>query len=205
VFLIIGLRVVFTTIAQGVFYCRNCDGDRNYRHRSGRRFITLFFIPVIPLNKVGEDVQCATCKTRYVTSVLQAPAAAAARAAIPSGARAIAAVMLRTGGLDNAAARGRAIDLVRSAGARDYDDTALTADLGQSLDAARPVIAQFGTRLSPELKERYLAGAIRIALADGPLTGNERATAEMIAVDMAMTKAQSLGVITMTEQSAPQS
>ena len=44
-----GLRVVYHTIAQGVFYCRKCGGDRNYRHQAGRRFFTLFFIPIIPL------------------------------------------------------------------------------------------------------------------------------------------------------------
>ena len=51
--LIWGLRVFYRTIGQGVFHCRRCGGDRHYRLRSGRRFFTLFFIPVIPLNKVG--------------------------------------------------------------------------------------------------------------------------------------------------------
>ena len=68
--IIFGLRVFYRTIAQGIFHCRRCGGDREYRHRNGRRWFTLFFIPVIPLNKVGENVQCMTCKTRYQTSVL---------------------------------------------------------------------------------------------------------------------------------------
>jgi len=29
---------------QGVFHCQRCGGDRQYRHRSGRRFFTVFFI-----------------------------------------------------------------------------------------------------------------------------------------------------------------
>ena len=66
-----GLRVIYHTIAQGVFYCRKCGGDRNYRRRAGRRFITLLFIPVVPLNRTGTHVQCLTCKTRYVNDVVR--------------------------------------------------------------------------------------------------------------------------------------
>src|SRR4051794_13031667 len=95
-----GWRVVYHTIAQGMFYCRKCGGDRGYRHRAGRRFITVFFIPVIPLTKAGEHVRCDTCKTRYVPEVLGSPTAASMQAAIPSGVCAMVAVMLRTGGLD---------------------------------------------------------------------------------------------------------
>ena len=56
-----GLRVIYRTIAQGVFFCRKCGGDRRYRRRVGRRFIALFFIPLIPLTRTGEHVQCTTC------------------------------------------------------------------------------------------------------------------------------------------------
>ena len=46
--IIFGLRVFYRTIAQGTFHCRRCGGDRPYRHRVGRRWFTLFFLPVIP-------------------------------------------------------------------------------------------------------------------------------------------------------------
>ena len=45
--IIFGLRVFYRTIAQGTFHCRRCGGDRQYRHRAGRRWFTLFFLPVI--------------------------------------------------------------------------------------------------------------------------------------------------------------
>jgi hypothetical protein len=74
--IIFGLRTWWRTIGQGTFHCRQCGADRQYRHRAGRRWFTLFLIPVIPLNKVGENVQCTTCKTRYQQNVLaQQPAA----------------------------------------------------------------------------------------------------------------------------------
>jgi hypothetical protein len=199
-----GLRVFYHTLAQGVFHCRKCGGDRDYRHRAGRRFITVFFIPLIPLNKTGEHVQCTTCKTRYVVDVLRAPTAAAMQSAIPAGTRAMVGMMLRTGGIDSAAARERAIEAVRGAGEQDYDEGKLAADMAQSMEAARQAITLLGGQLRPEAKEWHLTEVIRIALADGPLTENERGTAELVAADLGMTKAQALGVITMTEQAADQ-
>src|SRR6202046_4923146 len=97
VLIIFGLRVFYRTIAQGAFYCRRCGGDRQYRRRSGRRWFTLFFIPVIPLNAVGDHVQCTTCNARYVPEVLNQPTTAQMQAALPAGMRAAVSAMLRSG------------------------------------------------------------------------------------------------------------
>jgi hypothetical protein len=199
-----GLRVVYHTITQGVFFCRKCGGDRSYQKRAGRRYITLFFIPVVPLNKTSVHVRCVTCKTRYVTEVLNLPTAAQMQAALPAGARALVSVMLRAGDAGCPAARRRAIEMAAAAGAQGYDDAALDADLAGPAVAAQPPIAALGGQLKPEAREWYLAELVRIALADGPLTGAERAAAEAIAADLGMTRAQAYGVIMMTEQAANQ-
>ena len=199
-----GLRVVYHTIAQGVFYCRKCGGDRNYRHRAGRRFFTLFFIPVIPLNKTGEHVQCLTCNTRYVTDVLKLPTATQMQAALPIGVRAMISVMLRAGDPGCVPARRRAIEMAAGSGAQGYGDAALDADLAQPPAAARAPITALGSQLKPEAREWYLAELVRMALADGPLTGAERAAAEAIAAELGMTQAQAYGAIMMTERAASQ-
>jgi hypothetical protein len=72
-----GVRVFFNSTGQGVFQCPRCGGDRQYRRRSGRRFFTVFFIPLIPLNRVGEHVQCGNCRTRFHVDVLTAAAPSA--------------------------------------------------------------------------------------------------------------------------------
>jgi hypothetical protein len=200
--IICGLRIVYRIIARGVFFCRTCGGDRKYRRRAGRRFVTLFFIPVIPLRRTGEHVQCLTCKTRYVTEVLQVPTAAQMQAAIPAGVRALICAMLRAGDPANAAARRRAIAIAVTAGTPDYDDAALDADLAKPPAAGRPAITALGGQLKPEAREWYLAELIRIALADGPLSGAQRAAAEAIAADLGMTQAQAIGLILITEQAA---
>lgn len=200
-----GLRVIYHTIAQGVFFCRRCGGDRNYRHRAGRRFVTVFFIPLIPLTKTGEHVQCTACKTRYVSDVLRLPTAARMQKALPTGMRALVAVMLRAGDPASADARRRAIDAVTGAGAQGYDDAALDADLAVPAQEGRRAIIALGEQLRVHAREWHLAELIRIAMADGPLTGAERAAAEAVAADLGLTQAQVIGVITLAEQGAGQS
>src|SRR3984957_15850976 len=125
-----GLRVFYRTTGQGVFHCRRCGGDRNYRLRSGRRFFTVFFIPIIPLNKVGEHVQCATCKTRYVMDALSLPTSAQMQAALPAG------------DPGSPAARHRAVAVIQGAGAEGYPDASLDSDGAQSAEAIRGAINQ---------------------------------------------------------------
>jgi hypothetical protein len=200
IFIIWGFRVVWSTVATGVFYCRKCGGDRNYRHRTGRRFFTLFFIPVIPLNHVGEHVMCETCKTRYVMDVLKAPTAAMMALAVTDGVRAMVVVMLQSGDINSVTARAKALQVVSGAGVAGYDENALVADLARPGTEWRPAIAAFGNQLKPEAKEWHLAELVRLAMADGPLTELERTTAGGIAADLGMTPAQAVGVIALTEQ-----
>jgi zinc-ribbon family len=199
-----GLRVIYRTTARGVLFCRKCGGDREYRRRTGRRYITLFFVPLIPLRKTGEHVQCARCKTRYVTEVLRVPTAARMQQALPAGTRALVTAMLLAGDPASTDARRRAIEAVTSAGGGDYDDEALDADLSAPADDGRKAIAALGDQLQVHAREWYLAEVIRIAMADGPLTGAERAAAESLAACLGLTQAQTIGVITLTEQGAGQ-
>jgi hypothetical protein len=200
--LIWGLRVFYRTIGQGVFHCRRCGGDRQYRLRSGRRFFTLFFIPVIPLNKVGEHVQCLTCKTRYHTSALALPTAGQMQAALPAGMRAAAAAMLHAGDPGSAAARRKAIEAITGAGAQGYDDDALGRDLEQPASSIAPALNQVGSQLAIQAREWFLAEVVRIGMADGTLSDAERQAAQAVAADLGMTQAQAYGVISMTERAA---
>jgi hypothetical protein len=200
--LIWGLCVIYRTLGRGVFFCRRCGGDREYRHRAGRRYVTVFFIPLIPLAKTGEHVQCLSCKIRYVTEVLKLPTTVQMQGAHLAGMRALAAIILRAGDPASPLARRRAVDTVTGAGDTGYDEDALEEDLAEPADAARPRVSALGAQLQIEAREWCLAQAIRIALADGPLTGAERAAAEHLAGDLGMTQAQAIGVIALTEQNA---
>jgi tellurite resistance protein len=205
--IIFGLRVLYRTIGQGTFHCQRCGGDREYRHRAGRRWITVFIIPVIPLANAGEHVKCAECRTRYRMGVLALPTAAQMQAALPAGMRAAAAAVLRAGGGSSPSARRRAIDAIKGAGQTDYDDAALDADLSASAlftpaqDLAGP-LSRLAVQLAVPAREWFLADAVRIGLADGPLSDEERHAAQEIAAQLGMTPAQARGVISMTEEGA---
>jgi hypothetical protein len=208
--LIFGLRVFYRAVGQGVFHCQRCGGDREYRHRAGRRWFTLFFIPVIPLNRVGDHVQCTICGTRYRMDVLSLPTTAQMQEALPAGMRVAAIAMLRVGGGSSGSARRRAIDAIKGAGVADYDDAALDADLsaaptpgqyppGQNL--AEP-LNRLAIQLAIPAREWFLAEVVRIGLADGMLSDDERHTAREVAAQLGMTPAQARGVISMTEEGA---
>jgi hypothetical protein len=201
VLIIWGLRVFYRTTGQGTFHCRKCGGDRQYRLRAGRRWFTVFFIPIIPLNKVGEHVQCQACKTRYVTDVLNQPTTAQMQEALTAGMRVAAIAMLTAGDPASTAARQRVISLVVGAGGQGYDEAALDRDLEQGHGLGAPALGQVGSQLTVQAREWYLADVIRIGLADGPLTDSERAAVEAIGLELGMTQAQVLGVLAMTEQS----
>ncbi len=197
-----GLRVFYRTLGRGAFFCRRCGGDREYRHRTGRRFITVFFIPLIPLKPTGDHVQCLTCKSRYVTDVLRLPTTTQMQIALVNGVRALVAIMLRAGDPDSPPARRRALEAVTGVGDSAYGEVTLEADLTVSDDAAWPLVAALGRQLQVEAREWHLAEAIRIAMADGPLTGAQRAAAEYLAAALGLTQAQAIGVIALTEQNA---
>ena len=206
--LIFGLRVFYRRIGRGTFHCQRCGGDRAYRHRAGRRWITLLFMPVIPLTKVGEHVRCAVCGTCYRMGILAVPTSAQMLAALPAGVRAAATAVLCAGGGDSALARRRAIDAIKGAGLEDYDDVALDADLATSAMSANPAqdlagpLNRLAIQLAVPAREWFLADAVRIGLADGPLSDEERHAAQEIAAQLGMTPAQARGVIAMTEEAA---
>jgi hypothetical protein len=206
--IIFGFRVFYRTVGQGTFHCQRCGGDREYWHKAGRRWFTLFFIPVIPLSKAGEHVRCAVCGTRYRMEVLSLPTVAQMQAALPAGMRAAAIAVLRAGGGSSGPARRRAIGAIRGSGLDDYDDAALDADLAAPARPGQPgrelagPLNRLAAQLAVPAREWFLAEAVRIGLADGTLSDDERHVAREIAAQLGMTPAQARGVISMTEEGA---
>jgi tellurite resistance protein len=202
---LIGFRFCFKTTGHGTLHCHRCGGDRLYRQCTGRRWIHVLHIPLIPLDRVAEHVQCRSCRTRYRIEVLGLPTLAAMQAALPAGSLAAVTTMLRAGDPKSVPARSRAIDVMRQAGLSGYDEAALTAHLaaaeGPAMDVAAP-LRTLARQLAMPAPEWFLADAVRVGLADGPLSDDERGAATLIAAHLGMTSAQALGVIWLTEEGA---
>ena len=153
-------------------------------------------------------MQCAICGTRYRMDVLTLPTAAEMQEALPAGTQAAAIAMLRAGGGSSAPARRRAIDAIKGAGLADYDGAALDADLSAAAmpdqpgqDLAGP-LNRLAMQLEIPAREWFLAEVVRIGLADGSLSDEERQAAQEVAAQLGMTPAQARGVISMTEEGA---
>ncbi|MCC6904501.1 MAG: zinc ribbon domain-containing protein [Anaerolineae bacterium] len=63
--IIFGTKVRGRKTGEGDFYCPRCQATRRYHYKEARQFFTLYFIPVIPLRRMGEYVECQTCKTAF--------------------------------------------------------------------------------------------------------------------------------------------
>ncbi|MCD0460647.1 TerB family tellurite resistance protein [Roseiconus lacunae] len=58
------------TRESGQFYCPTCVSTQDYRLRSRRPFLTLYFIPVVPIGGAEQFVVCGGCREKWDPSVL---------------------------------------------------------------------------------------------------------------------------------------
>lgn len=68
--IVIGTLGIPFTRDKGTFYCPRCRAEVPYRGRHVRRFLTLYFIPLIPLDKMEEYIECLQCKNRFPRETL---------------------------------------------------------------------------------------------------------------------------------------
>ena len=68
--ILIGTMDWASTRLKGVFDCPNCSSAQNFRLRASRPFLTLYFIPFIPIGGVREYVQCMSCKNAFEPLIL---------------------------------------------------------------------------------------------------------------------------------------
>ncbi|MCC9643465.1 zinc ribbon domain-containing protein [Rhodopirellula sp. JC740] len=68
--ILIGTMNLTRTLESGEFYCPTCNSIQGQRTRSKRPFLTLYFIPTIPIGNPEPFVQCDGCKSSWDLSVL---------------------------------------------------------------------------------------------------------------------------------------
>jgi tellurite resistance protein len=194
--LIWGWRVRFKTLGQGVFFCPSCQGDRHYSHKKGRRWFTLFFIPVIPLNHVGEEfVECDTCRNAFRLSVLQVPTTSALSEQLVAATREAIVAVVRAGAAGPQTVR-VALEVLSSASGAAWNEQSLQADLHNlDVNGLPNRLTALARALNEHGRETFLASAVRVAAADGPLTDDERRILDHIAASLGMTQAHAHGVI----------
>jgi hypothetical protein len=69
-FIIWGSRNRFTDISRGEFFCPNCNRQQWYVHRLVKRWFTLYFVPLFPIETAGEFIECSACNMTFHLDVL---------------------------------------------------------------------------------------------------------------------------------------
>lgn len=69
--ILIGTMNLTRTRDTGQFYCPTCGTTADYRLRARRPFLTLYFIPVVPIGSAELFVDCRECRDKWDVSVLE--------------------------------------------------------------------------------------------------------------------------------------
>ena len=190
--LIYGTRSLTTTSASGTFHCPRCAAESPYQHRRVRRFFTLYFIPLIPLNRLGEYVECRRCAATFQIAVLDYDPKKERQSIEAEYHRAVRRVMAVTAGADGVVTPEEVERL--QAVYRAITGVELSTDaVQQEIRTARsegPQVAEslavFAGRLNDEGKEQVLRAACLIAAADGRIGDEERAHLKSISEALLM-------------------
>jgi hypothetical protein len=202
--LIWGFKVRFKTLLTGVFFCPTCGGDRHYERQQGRRWFTFFFIPVIPLNNVGDElVECTTCRQAYKTGVLDMPTTATVSNDLTLATREAVVWLLRSVPAVSPAAVGVALEILSMAANRPWSEPELQQDMAALDVSGLPgrLTALAGV-LNEHGRETFLSGCVRVAMASGGVHDAQRALLDNIAQSLSMTPAHARGVIAQTQEQA---
>jgi hypothetical protein len=194
--LIFGLRIRFRTTGVIEFFCPRCGGDRAGCRRTARRWFTLFWLPLVPLNEVGRVVECRTCHTRYEPAVADQPTTADLAETLANAVRALTAMIVRTGDGDDPTLRAAAVAEVRLV-SEGYDDASLDSDVaGLEPALADQYVGPLAEGLQVPGKERLLGDLVRVALTGGTITADQRRVLDLAGRGLGLTPAHVTGIVT---------
>jgi tellurite resistance protein len=206
--IIFGTRGVTSDHAHGEFFCPRCTARQGYVHKRCRRFFTLYFIPLIPLNLVGEYIECQRCAGTYTLEVLQLDPEADAKRHQAEFHKAIRRVLvlisLADGRVDESelAAIGRVLG--RFAG-REVPRAEIEAELVEARASNGDVVAYCSGMkgyLNDNGRELVVRSAILVAVADGHFDDRERELVARIASALEVPSARLVALIAEATPSA---
>ena len=171
--LIWGFKALYKVLSEGTFYCPREGGDRAYRRKQARKWFTFFWIPVIPLDVLGEFIECSQCGSTYDQKVLTLPTAAAMTDNLTNAMRYAIVSMISADGVTDQAEKGAALEVMKR-----YSTTYTNEDLDRDLatldhKTLDDQLVQVAGTLNEHGKEELLSACLSIAAADGSLHESE--------------------------------
>ncbi|HEY1196729.1 RDD family protein [Flavobacterium sp.] len=64
--IIYGRKTVQSTIKSGKFDCPNCRRQESYQLKNYQLYFHIFFIPLLKIRELGDELNCFFCNTTYV-------------------------------------------------------------------------------------------------------------------------------------------
>lgn len=64
--IIFGTKTIPTALKKGEFNCPNCQKKRKYTLQRFKKYFHIFFIPLIPIDGLGDGLECGYCLSNYI-------------------------------------------------------------------------------------------------------------------------------------------
>lgn len=176
-----GTRGVTSTTGSGHFYCPTCGGERGYEAKRMRRFFTLYFIPLIPMDTLQEWVECVQCKGGFKSEVLRYDPRSRQKAlhlAVVTATRRVLAIAAGSA-RPAPAVRAAALEAHRTLLNEEWPEPELDQDLARAFSpqATLEPVSRVAGEVNADGKESILAHALHVARSGGALAP---ATAEAL-------------------------
>ncbi|MEM7697907.1 MAG: TerB family tellurite resistance protein, partial [Verrucomicrobiota bacterium] len=193
--IIFGTRGVTTTPEEGQFHCPQCNQQSAFKLKRVRRFFTLYFIPVIPLDKLGEYVECPACQVTYDPEILNYDPAQEqlhVEALFHVACKQVMIAMLLADGVVDDSEVTQLRDQFLSLTGTDVPEQELREEIAQ-IQAQGSSAAELVARMAPQLndngKEMVIRAAYAIAAADGNVDETESRYLLEVAQSLGMSEA----------------
>jgi uncharacterized tellurite resistance protein B-like protein len=199
--IIFGTRGVTYGSEGGQFFCPDCNGKEAYLHRKVRRFFTLYFIPLIPLDLVGEYVECQKCSSTYKTSILQLDPGVDEEhqeAEFRQAMRRVLVLMMLADGVVEESEIAAIQTILGKLESRTIERAEIEAELARARSGSTD-IAEYCKSMAGYLndagREMVVKAALLVAAADGTIDDSERDALGKMAMALNMTKTQFAAIV----------
>lgn len=196
-----GSHGVTTTKEKGAFFCPGCGTEQDYRRKTVRRFFTLYFIPTIPLDKLGEYVECQSCQGTYKVEVLShGPAAAKAKlqAEFEKAVRRIMVLMMMADETIEEAEVAAILANYSRVTRREITEDDVWAEVRRARQEGEEVVS-YAQQIAPHLnesgKELVMKAAMMVMAADGAFHQQELELLRTLGAALDMTRAHVTGLM----------
>ncbi|HPF38335.1 MAG TPA: hypothetical protein P5081_15945 [Phycisphaerae bacterium] len=207
-FIIFGFRSVTLGGDQGSFFCPQCGQQRYYLRKRIRRFFTLFFIPLIPLDVLAEYVECLSCRGTFRPEALNRNPVVKATEDFHQALMYVL-IGMTAHALDFRAKRVEQIrQIYAELTAKELSHEEIKADIDAFNDDSGPYERSLRT-LAPNLgdqsKEKLIRASLLVARSGEPLTEQQRVFLDSLAEKIRITPAHLRGIVSEFLESSDES